>query len=68
MNETLLSAGIDIGTSPQRSAGAARRGPHLRFPILGGSESRLRETGPEGRFHGLTPAPPCGAPVVEVPR
>ena len=65
MAETLLSVGIDIGVSPDRHACP---GTPEEFHILGGSEFRLREISASLRFHGLAPAPLCGAPVVEVPK
>ena len=65
--QLLLSVGIDIGTaSPQ--TGAPVWGTPEAFHILGGSEFRLREISASLRFHGLAPAPLCGAPVVEVPK
>lgn len=67
MTEELLSVGIDIGTSLPSTHCVRVGGPDI-FHILGGSESRLRKICAALRFYGLTPAPLCGAPVVEVPK
>ena len=66
MTEKLKSVGIDIGTSAPRNA-VHSAGTPWSFHILGGNGFRLREISASLRFHGLTPAPLCGAPVVEVP-
>ena len=66
MRETLKSVGIDIGTLPPQAA-PQPGGPFLRLHILGANELPLRKTSAMLRFYGLTPAPRCGDPVVEVP-
>ena len=67
MTEHLLSVGIDIGTSFPDTHGVRVRVPKF-FQILGGSKFRLRKISALLRFYGLTPAPPRGAPAVEVPK
>ena len=67
MTQELLSVGIDIGTSPPRARRLRPGGPAHLNPS-GGSEFHLREISAALQFYGLTPAPPCGAPVMEVPK
>ena len=66
MREQLTSVGIDIGTLSPQAAGQPG-GPSLRLHILGANELPLRKISAMLRFYGLTPAPRCGDPVVEVP-
>ncbi len=66
MTELLLSVGIDIGTSRPKICEACFGVPRF-YHILGKSEFCLRKISAVLRFYGLTPAPRCGAPVVEVP-
>ena len=65
-SRTTGKVGVAIGTSGPAGRGVPPGSQGL-FHILGGNQFRLREICAGLRFHGHTPAPRCGAPVVEVP-
>lgn len=65
MHEVILSVSIDIGTSSSQVCGAYL-GALRNFNSSAGVNPACGKSPLRSDFYGLTPAPLCGSPVVEV--